>query len=78
LLEANKTIKTFDKNVTDNCTLLHNQQVMLAKGIERNTFTIQQYGRMCSEMHTGISANRAEIIKDKAAASTQRLQVAAL
>jgi hypothetical protein len=29
-------------------------------------------------MHTGISENRAEIIKDKAAASTQRLQVAAL
>jgi hypothetical protein len=51
---------------------------MLSKGIDRNSFTIQQYGRMCSEMHNAISENRAEIIKDKTAASTQRLQVAAL
>ena len=62
----------------DNCTLLHNQQIMLSKGIERNTFTIQQYGRMCSEMHRGISENRAEIIIDKKNASAQRLQVGAL
>ena len=40
LIEANKTIKNFDKNVTDNCTILHNWQVVLSKGIERNTFTI--------------------------------------
>ncbi len=33
---------------------------------------------MCSEMHTAISENRAEIIKDKQHASTHRLQVAAL
>jgi hypothetical protein len=46
---------------------------MLSKGIERNTFTIQQYGRMCSEMHKGISENRAEIIRDKEAASCSRL-----
>ena len=51
---------------------------MLAKGIERNTFTIQQYGQMCSEMHRGISENRAEIIRDKEAASAQRLLVGAL
>ena len=46
---------------------------MLSKGIDRNTFTIQQYGRMCSEMHKGISENRAEIIRDKDAASGSRL-----
>jgi hypothetical protein len=46
---------------------------MLSKGIDRNTFTIQQYGRMCSEMHTAISENRAEIIKDKTTASQQRI-----
>ena len=33
---------------------------------------------MCSEMHTAISENRAEIIKDKQGASTQRMQVSAL
>jgi hypothetical protein len=33
---------------------------------------------MCSEMHTAISENRAEIIKDKQGASTQRVQVSAL
>ena len=33
---------------------------------------------MCSEMHNAISENRAEIIKDKTAASAQRLQVSAL
>ena len=33
---------------------------------------------MCSEMHTAISENRAEIIKDKQGSSTQRLQVSAL
>ena len=41
LIEANKTIKNFDKNVTENCTTLYNQQVMLSKGVERNSFTIQ-------------------------------------
>ncbi len=46
---------------------------LLSKGIERNTFTIQQYGRMCSEMHKGISENRTEIIRDKEAASCSRL-----
>ena len=33
---------------------------------------------MCSQMHTGISENRAEIIIDKKLASAQRLQVGAL
>ncbi len=33
---------------------------------------------MCSEMHTAISENRAEIIKDKQGASTQRMQGSAL
>ena len=33
---------------------------------------------MCSEMHTAISENRAEIIKDKQGASTQRMHVSAL
>ena len=33
---------------------------------------------MCSEMHTGISENRAEIIIDKKLASAQRLKVGAL
>jgi hypothetical protein len=33
---------------------------------------------MCSEMHKGISENRSEIIRDKQAASAQRLQVGAL
>jgi hypothetical protein len=51
---------------------------MLAKSIDRNTFTIEQYGRMCSEMHRGISENRGEIIIDKKNASAQRLQVGAL
>jgi hypothetical protein len=46
---------------------------MLSKGIDRNTFTIQQYGRMCSEMHKAISENRTEIIRDKEAASGSRL-----
>jgi hypothetical protein len=46
---------------------------MLSKGIDRNTFTIQQYGRMCADMHNAISANRTEIIRDKEAASNQRL-----
>ena len=51
---------------------------MWAKSIDRNTFTIEQYGRMCSEMHRGISENRGEIIIDKKNASAQRLQVGAL
>jgi hypothetical protein len=46
---------------------------MLSKGIDRNTFTIQQYGRMCADMHNAIAANRTEIIRDKEAASNQRL-----
>ena len=33
---------------------------------------------MCSEMHTAISENRAEIIKDKTTASQQRIQTSAL
>ena len=77
-MEANKTLKQFDENVTNNCTTLYNQQIMLAKSIDRNSFTIEQYGRMCSEMHRGISENRGEIIIDKKNASAQRLQVGAL
>jgi hypothetical protein len=46
---------------------------MLAKSIDKNSFTIEQYGRMCSEMHRGISENRAEIIIDKKTASAHRL-----
>jgi hypothetical protein len=46
--------------------------------VERNSFTLQEYGRYCSEMHKGISDNRTMICADRQAASTTRVEVSKL
>jgi hypothetical protein len=46
--------------------------------VEKNTYTLTEYGRYCSELHKGISDNRTMIIADREAASTTRVEVSKL
>ena len=52
--------------------------MQIATAVEKNTFTLTEYGRYCSEMHKGISDNRTMIIADREAASTTRITLSKL
>jgi hypothetical protein len=52
--------------------------MQIAVAVEKNSHTLSEYGRYCSEMHKGISDNRTMIIADREAASVTRTTLAKL
>jgi hypothetical protein len=46
--------------------------------VEKNSATLNAYGRYCSEMHKGISDNRTMITADREAASSTRIALSKL
>jgi hypothetical protein len=52
--------------------------MQIAQAVEKNSATLNAYGRYCSEMHKGISDNRTMITADREAASATRIALAKL
>jgi hypothetical protein len=52
--------------------------MQIAQAVEKNSATLNAYGRYCSEMHKGISDNRTMITADREAASTTRIALSKL